>query len=248
MMNSQKSEFEQPERMERMTITFRLTCGTIFEVDAHNGSTSVRELKEEVFRERGIAVDVQRLLKKGKTLKDEATLDTLGIKHGDTLAIAQVRRPITSPDSEAASSPSGGGGGGSVTQSSEVRSAEVKSSDEKSKIDVAEIQAKYERFERLIEQNENLYMRFQETQLPWKIHKDPELLALSDDMANMILKNDTNLEEISQRFAELSRLLGITFKKRSAKGQPDENCDNGEPESGSTMDQSCRKKQMRRRQ
>lgn len=83
-----------------MKINIRLTDGTTFELDVEE-STTVKQLKDMIFAEKAIAVDVQRLIKGGRFLKDVATIKGSDIKEGDTLILTQVRK-ISAPPAEPA--------------------------------------------------------------------------------------------------------------------------------------------------
>eukprot|EP01068_Selenidium_serpulae_P007111 Selendium_serpulae@DN4611_c0_g1_i2.p1 len=87
-----------------MKINIRLTSGTTFELEVEK-TTTVKDLKEMVFKEKTIAVDIQRLIKGGKILKDPSTIESLDIREGDTIILTQITKPSAAPAAESTTAP-----------------------------------------------------------------------------------------------------------------------------------------------
>lgn len=90
-----------------MKINIKISGGETFEVEAEESNT-VLELKEKCVEKAGVTPDKQRLIFKGRIVKDTETLESLKVEEGNTIHLVRsgYKPPNSSTPSSTASPPS----------------------------------------------------------------------------------------------------------------------------------------------
>ena len=104
--------------MTKLEISVRCSTGTKFTVEADTGDT-VEELKSKLVEGSSVPAQQQRLIYKGRILKDEQTIEHYGIEDGHTIhlvrgAASAAPSPAPSPAPAPAAAAPGGGLGGAA--------------------------------------------------------------------------------------------------------------------------------------
>jgi len=85
-----------------MLLKVKASNGTVTDVEfASTSETTVGELKAEIATKTTIPVNQQRLIYKGKILKDEGTLESYNILNGESIHLVKGATPSSTPSAPA---------------------------------------------------------------------------------------------------------------------------------------------------
>ena len=85
-----------------MLLKVKASNGTVTDVEfASTSETTVGELKAEIASKTTIPVNQQRLIYKGKILKDEGTLESYNILNGESIHLVKGATPSSTPSAPA---------------------------------------------------------------------------------------------------------------------------------------------------
>jgi ubiquilin len=77
MLSDHRSSLALARSLQAITVGVRVSTGTTFDIDVEP-DWDVAQLKAALVEKSGCAVEQQRLIYKGRILKDEATLESYG--------------------------------------------------------------------------------------------------------------------------------------------------------------------------
>ncbi|KAG5463882.1 hypothetical protein LSCM1_00055 [Leishmania martiniquensis] len=89
-----------------MTITIKLANGNQHTVDVSDYNITVAQLKKQIAETLEIPPEEQRIILRGKVLKDEGILSAVGMEDGNVIHVVRSRRSVAAASSMNVSSPS----------------------------------------------------------------------------------------------------------------------------------------------
>ncbi|GET93119.1 ubiquitin-like protein, putative [Leishmania tarentolae] len=87
-----------------MTITIKLSNGNQHTVDVSDFNITVAELKKQIAETLEIPADEQRIILRGKVLKDDGVLSAIGMEDGNVIHVVRSKKSVAAASSMTASS------------------------------------------------------------------------------------------------------------------------------------------------